>query len=247
MPGHAWFAPEERQIILNALVAGSDWATASHLVIGTDEWQVDNTFADTQQTILEAEAAKFLAASLPGAISREDTYAHLVTPTFTSITPATGDAGGGERVVIVGTGFHNPAVTIGGHAQTVVSWNPTTIVIRTVAHAAEAACHVIVTNHSTNAVEATDAFEFTAAATPAFTSITPSSGPAWGGTVCRIVGTGFKEGVTVQFGTTYALIQSWTATLIVCVAPRHAVGAVNLIIMNPSGNHDDEVTPYTYT
>lgn len=252
MAGHAWFAPEERRIILNSLIAGNDWATASHLVIGTDPSQVDDTFADTQQSILEAEAAKALAAQFGGPASQAAYYAALVTPTFTSITPATGDAGGGETCTIVGTGFMQGAtVKLGAgtatHAQTVLSINPTTIKIKTVAHAAEAACHILITNPSTKEIEGADAWAFTAAATPTFTSITPATGPKSGGTVCKIVGTNFKEGFSVLFGTKPALVQSWTATTAVVVAPWASAGAVGITITNPSTTTVTGAAAYTYT
>lgn len=248
MAGHTWLSPNERQVLLDALVAGTAWADADDLVVGTDPSQVDATFCATMETILTNEAAVILRERLPGTASRLDTYRHLVTPTFTSITPATGDAAGGETKVIVGTGFDDPAVTIGGHAQTRVSWNPTTIVIKTVAHAAEADEHLIITNHSTLSVEANDAYATIAAATPTFTSITPASGLR--GQVCHIVGTNFKEGVTVQFGTTYALVTAWSATTIQCIAPPGS-GTVALIITNKGAGagteHADAAAAFTYS
>ena len=252
MAGRAWITPDETQIIINGLKAGSDWATASHLVIGTTQDTVDDTFCDTLQTAYEARAAQELSEFCPGPAARETAYINLLTPVFTSVTPATGDAGGGETCVIVGTGFQPGATvklgaTTATHLQDIVSINPTKIVFKTVAHATEAAVHLLITNPSTKTVEAADGFAFTAAATPTFTSITPATGPAYGGTYAKIVGTNIKEGVSVTVGEAAALVSRWTATTIHIIVPVGAAGANNVVITNLSAQTVTGTGAYTYT
>ena len=82
------------------------------------------------------------------------------TPVFTSITPATGKTKGGTRCVIRGTAFTpGMAVTIGGHAQTVLTEDATHITFRTTAHAA-GALDVVITARNTDAATGAGAYTY---------------------------------------------------------------------------------------
>jgi hypothetical protein len=75
------------------------------------------------------------------------------------------------------------------------------------------------------------------AATPEIDSITPTGGPAAGGTGVTIRGSGFTGSTGVTFGGTAAtgFLVNADAT-ITCIAPAHAAGAVPVIVLNPRGN-----------
>lgn len=92
---------------------------------------------------------------------------------------------------------------------------------------------------------------------PTITSITPSTGPTGGWTLCEIVGTNFRipaappatgpvppyaQTVAVTFGGTAAqAVKVLSATLLTALAPTHAAGVVNVVLTNI----DDAGVPIT--
>ena len=91
--------------------------------------------------------------------------------------------------------------------------------------------------------------EFFGAATntaPQIAGVSPSSGPASGGTAVTISGSGFTSGATVTFGGTSAPATVVGSTTINTVAPSHASGAVNVVVTNPGGQSATLTNGYTY-
>jgi YVTN family beta-propeller protein len=66
-------------------------------------------------------------------------------------------------------------------------------------------------------------------------SVTPSSGPASGGTLVTIRGSGFVNGATVTFGTTSVSATFVDASTLQVTAPTLPVGPVRISITNPDG------------
>ncbi len=89
------------------------------------------------------------------------------SPTVVSISPSTGDSGGGTPVTITGAAFlAGPAVTIGGqNATSIVRVSLDTITCVTPAHAA-GATNVVVTNTDTHSGTLVNGFTFTQAFVP---------------------------------------------------------------------------------
>ena len=91
--------------------------------------------------------------------------------------------------------------------------------------------------------------EFFGAATntaPQVQGVSPSSGPAAGGTAVTISGSGFTTGATVTFGGTSASATVVGSTTINAIAPAHASGAVNVVVTNPGGQSATLTNGYTY-
>jgi hypothetical protein len=92
-------------------------------------------------------------------------------------------------------------------------------------------------------------FRGQSSSTPAFTvgGISPSSGPASGGTSVKITGTGFLPGATVTFGgiagTNVARPDGNTITV---TTPSHAAGAVNVVVANGIAQSGTLTNAYTY-
>jgi hypothetical protein len=74
-------------------------------------------------------------------------------------------------------------------------------------------------------------------ATPGVDSVSPSSGPAAGGTGITIRGSGLTGSTGVTFGGTAAtgFLVNNDAT-ITCITAAHATGAVTVVVANPRGN-----------
>ena len=71
---------------------------------------------------------------------------------------------------------------------------------------------------------------------PTVTSVSPASGPVWGGTVVTISGSDFQPGATVMFGGTAATaVTDFSMTTIFALTPVHAAGAVTVTVTNPDG------------
>jgi IPT/TIG domain len=91
----------------------------------------------------------------------------------------------------------------------------------------------VVTPGGTSPTSSVDQFTFVAA--PTVTGLSPTTGPAAGGTLVTITGTGFTGATAVDFGTTAAT--SFTvvnATTITAVTPPGA-GTVGVTVITPAG------------
>lgn len=81
---------------------------------------------------------------------------------------------------------------------------------------------------------------------PVITTLTPDEGPAAGGTLVAIVGTGFQTVTAVEFdGTPAASYFVLSSTLIHAYAPAHAAGAIDVVVTNSVD--DSAGSEYTYT
>ena len=137
----------------------------------------------------------------------QGTAAAPAPPILTGINPNTGPAAGGTVVTITGTGFTGAtAVDFGTTAATDVTVvSDTTITADS--PAGTGTVHVtVLTPGGTSATSTADQFTYTATvvAAPTVTGISPNSGPAAGGTLVTITGTGFTGATAVDFGTTAA-------------------------------------------
>ncbi len=167
-------------------------------------------------------------------------------PTLSSVSPNSGPPGGGTLVTLTGTNFAAGAtVTFGGSlapGATVVSSTQVTCTTPP----GSGTVSVVLTNVDGNA--ATLGFSFTYTGTGAtVTSVSPSVGPAAGGTFVTVTGTNFVSGATVTFGggsATSVVIVS--TTQITCVTPSGAAGPVNVTVTNPSASPGTLVNGFTY-
>ena len=85
-----------------------------------------------------------------------------------------------------------------------------------------------------------------AGATIAVTGLTPNTGPAAGGTVVTISGSGFAAGVSVSLGGTRVVPTNVTATSMQITTPAHAVGSVEVVVANPNGHNATLPGGFTY-
>jgi PKD repeat protein len=195
-----------------------------------------------------AGAVNVVITTPNGTATGPSAYTYVTAPTFTSITPTYGPLSGSTPITIIGTnliGATNSGssiynVSIGGTAitnMTVVS--STTIIGSTLAHAAGAVNVVITTPNGT----ATGPNAYTYVTAPAFTSITPATGPLVGGTPITIIGTNLigatNSGSSIYNvsigGTAITNMTVVSSTTIIGSTLAHAAGAVNVVITTPNG------------
>src|SRR6266852_8182172 len=92
------------------------------------------------------------------------------------------------------------------------------------------------------------AFKASLSPAPTVGSVSPSSGPAAGGTAVTITGTNFVTGTAVTFGGAGATsVVVVSATQITATTAAHAAAAVNVVVTNPDTQSGTLTNGYTYT
>ena len=176
--------------------------------------------------------------------------APVVAPTLTSLTPAEGPAGGGTPVTIAGTGFTGDStVTVGtttGIVPVSVSTDGTSLVFTTPAGAVGQA-DVSVTNPAGTSGTLPFTYQAAPAGAPVLATLSPTSGPAGGGTRVTITGTGFTAGSTVSVDGSAPITPvslGTGGTSLTFDTPPHAAGLVQVTVTNGTGT--SAPLPFTY-
>ena len=169
------------------------------------------------------------------ATSPADQYTYAAPPTVTGVSPTSGPTLGGTVVTITGTNLDNPsAVKFGGsNAAVVTPISPTQIIAVAPAGSAGAQDVRVTTPGGTSATSSADRFTFVPP--PTVTGVSPSSGPAAGGTSVTITGTDFTGASAVHFGASQAASFSVVnSTQITATSPAGA-GTADVTVTTPSG------------
>jgi parallel beta-helix repeat protein len=166
------------------------------------------------------------------AIVTADQFTYIPAPTVTGISPSSGPVAGGTTVTITGTSLANASVKFGTKTATIQSNTATQIVVLSPAGVA-GTVDVTVTNANGVSVTST-ADQFTYVGVPTVTAISPTLGPAAGGTSVTITGANLAN-ATVKFGSVTATIQSDSATQIVVLSPVGVAGTVDVTVTTIGG------------
>jgi hypothetical protein len=167
-------------------------------------------------------------------------------PAPTLISPTSGTTSGGTPVTISGTNFASGAtVTFGTTAATNVVVVSSTEISATTPAEAAGVVNIVVTSSNGQSGTLTNGYTYTAS--PAPTSISPTSGTTAGGTPVTISGTNFASGATVTFGTTAATnVVVVSSTEITATTPAEAAGVVNVVVTSSNGQSGTLTNGYTY-
>ncbi|MBV9485858.1 MAG: IPT/TIG domain-containing protein, partial [Frankiaceae bacterium] len=213
---------------------------------------MDVKFGDTRATIVSVNVGgtQITVNSPPGtgivdvtvtnaggtsAITSHDQFTYVsAIPSVTSIAPASGPAGGGTSVVIQGTAFTGAlSVAFGGSNAASFKLDSDTQITAT-APAGAGTVHVRVTTPGgVSGVSADD--EFTYLPAPAVTAISPTSGPAGGGTQVTITGTALTGATDVRFGSTPASGFSVNSDTHITAHTPPGSGTVHVTVSTPDG------------
>jgi hypothetical protein len=157
-------------------------------------------------------------------------------PTVTSVSPSTGPPAGGTLITITGTGFLSGAsVTVGGVAATGITVVSATSITSSTP-AGTGAASVTVTNIDAQSGSLPSAFTYTGTGATV-TSVSPTLGPAAGGTLVTITGTNFASGATITFGGTASSTTTFVnSTTYTAVTPAGTAGPANVEVTNPSAS-----------
>jgi peptidoglycan hydrolase-like protein with peptidoglycan-binding domain len=170
------------------------------------------------------------------------TYA---APVITSLSPASSWTGGGQSVVIAGTGFTGTsAVTFGGVPAAGYTLNSATkIAAIAPAHAAGAVQVQVTAQGGPTANTAADDFTYEDAGVPTITALSPAAGTSSGGNVVVITGTGFI-GLSGASAVTFGGIKAASYTVdssrqITATTPAHVTGTVRVQVVAAGGTTAD--------
>jgi hypothetical protein len=166
-------------------------------------------------------------------------------PSIASISPSSGPVWGGTTVTITGSNLGSlvwDSIHFGSVTGTIVSDTGNTVVATTPAGAVGQAA--VMLSSPGGIVTAPTPFTYLP---PVITSISPSSGPLWGGTTVTITGTylGDANQATVQFGASSGTIVSDNGSTLVVTTPTGGPGPVR-VTLSAEGSVATSPTEFTY-
>jgi len=173
------------------------------------------------------------------------TFTYDPQPTVTEVTPPAGPTAGGTTVKIIGTGFLEGASVTIGAAATSVKFNSATELEATTA-AGTGTPEVVVTDTGGTS---TSGVLFTYVPLATVTSVSPTAGPAAGGTPVEIKGTGFVVGqpTTVKIGAAEASeVLVMSSEVITATTGAAAVGAAEVVVEDAGGLSTGSTAMFTY-
>jgi hypothetical protein len=226
-------------------ITGSGFTNATAVYFGT-RWVSSFTVnSDTLITLLtSAHAAGTwdVTVSTPGGTSAlvaadRFTYNAAPAPAITSISPATGNTGGGTIVTLNGSNFTGAvSVAFGMTAALSFTVRSDSQIVAIAPPCAAGVVDVRVSTYSgISAPVAADRYTYTAAPVPAVTGITPASGTTAGGTIVTISGSGFTGATSVSFGSAAASFRVLSDSTIVATSVPQAAGQVHITVKTYSG------------
>jgi len=177
-----------------------------------------------------------LATAGPAAAARPAT---VVGPTVTRVSPASGTAAGGTKVMITGTGFTGASTVDFGAvaaASFTVSRTGTSITAYSPAEAAGLVDLTVTVGSTTSAIVTADQFTFL---DTSVTMVRPDTGSVAGGLPVSISGKFFTGATEVLFGSVAVPAADFTVnatgSVITLDTPAHAAGLVDVTVVAPAG------------
>ncbi|MBO7746880.1 IPT/TIG domain-containing protein [Paenibacillus sp. MWE-103] len=229
-------------------LAGTGFTDATDVTFGDAPAASFTVDSDTQITAVApagtAGAADVTVTKVGGTGTKTGGFTYVAAPAIAGISPAVGPEAGGTSVTITGIGFTGAtAVAFGGEPVTGYTIVSDTQITATVPAGTAGAANVAVT---TIGGTGTKVGGFTYVAAPATVSVSPSAGPAAGGTSVTITGTGFTGATAVNFGgEAAASFEVDSNTQITAVAPAGTAGAVDVTVTTIGGTAT-AAAGYTY-
>jgi len=219
-------------------IEGKGFTGASKVLFGTTA--ISNFMVNSDTQIKTASPAgsgtvdvRVVTPGGTSAISNADKFTYVTPPEITSIMPTSGPAM--TPVLIQGSGFTNASQVMFGSTPASAFIVNTTLTPGTqiTAYSPEGSGTVdvrVITPGGTSAISNADKFTHLS-----IVSISPTSGPATGGTTVTITGSGFTNASEVMFGSTVA--SNFTVdsdTQITVVSPAGS-GTVDVRVYTPGG------------
>ncbi|MGZ4233787.1 MAG: IPT/TIG domain-containing protein [Solirubrobacteraceae bacterium] len=223
-------------------ITGTGLANASAIRFGSTTGTELHVLSDTRVEVTTPPGAGTVPVTVvttqgdsePSSQARFTYTTTPAAPTIGAVAPMTGPTAGGTIVTITGTGLgHANAVTFGGRSGTGLRQVSDTQLQVTTPAGSGTVPVAISTAAGSSMPSAMGQFTYVAdTAAPTITGIDLDSGPAAGGMIVTITGTGLANPKTVIFGST-----DGTAL--------HSISAMQLQVTTPAGSGTVPVTVFT--
>ncbi|MEY3142913.1 MAG: hypothetical protein RLY21_1406, partial [Planctomycetota bacterium] len=225
------------------IITGSGFFVPATVTIGgvaATSVQVLSSSTLTAVTPAGAAGSANVSVTTPfGTVTNTGAFAYFAPPTIVSVSPTTGLVTGGTAITITGSNLTGTnSVAVGGVAATsVVVVNASAVTAVTPAGTAGPRTIALTTPGGTASL--TNGFSYVPNAPPTVSAVSPSAGPAAGGTPITITGTNFYGGstpptVTVG-GVAATSVTVVNATTITASTPAGTLGAKTVSVTTPSG------------
>ncbi len=221
-----------------ATITGSGFAGATAVSFGTTSAALFSVSSDTtiHVTAPAGTGTVDVTVTTPAgtsATSAADQYNYYAPAAVNGLSPTSGPAVGGTTVTITGSVLYAASAVRFGTASAVYTVISNSKIVATAPPGTGTVDVRVTTPAGTSAVVTADKYTYVAA--PAVSGLSPTSGPAVGGTKVTITGSVFSGASAVKFGTTAAASFSLSsASKIVATAPP-GIGTVDVRVTTPAG------------
>ncbi|MGP3967550.1 IPT/TIG domain-containing protein [Streptomyces sp. 6N223] len=169
-------------------------------------------------------------------------YYYILPPYKTAVTPASGPLSGGTTV-ISGTHFSTAtSVSFGANSAVPTVVNDSTLNVNVPTATVSGSVPVRVTTIGGT----TNGLTYTYVAPPVVTSMSPTSGPDYGGTASTITGTGLSDVIDVLYGTEPGVFLINDDTEIISSSPE-GTGTVTVTVVGLGGSDATQTFTYAVT
>jgi hypothetical protein len=224
-------------------ITGTNLAAATQVSFGgtpAQFWATSDTTITAISPAAEGAESVYVRVTSVGGKSATGTNTRFTytvsTPVVTGVDPNSGSSDGGTWVTITGANFTDATeVDFGGVATYFVVDDDSTIEAMSPPAAAGTVDVTVKAYTTTSARSAADLFTFVQPLPPSVTGIDPSAGPAGGGTVATITGTGFTNAAEVDFGGVATYFVVVDDSTIEAVSPGGAAGPVDVTVATSDG------------
>jgi hypothetical protein len=154
----------------------------------------------------------------------------------TGVNPDSGPPAGNTSVTITGTDLANAsAVDFGANNPGAITADSATSITVTAPPGTGTVDITVTTPDGTSATSPADEYTYSVITPPpTLTSISPTTGPAIGGTSVTVTGTNLGGATAVNFGQTPGIITADTSTSVTATAPS-GTGTVDITVTTPTG------------
>jgi hypothetical protein len=222
------------------VLTGSGFTGATSVTFGIKSagFTVDS---DTQITATAPSnaSAQQVRVTTPGGVSAPVWYYYILPPYKTNVSPSSGPFSGGTTT-ISGTHFSTAtSVSFGANTAvpTIVNDSTLNVTVPTATVSGSVPVRVTTIGGTTNGLT------YTYVAAPVVTSMSPTSGPDYGGTASTITGTGLSDVTDVLYGTEPGVILINDDTEIISYSPE-GTGTVTVTVVSVGGS--DATQSFTY-
>ncbi|GAA2627822.1 IPT/TIG domain-containing protein [Streptomyces vastus] len=225
-------------------ITGTNLSDTSAVTFGSKPATSVTNVSPTEVTAVSPSGTGTVGVTVttPGGTSNPLSFFYVGAPFKSSLGTTSGPLAGGNTITINGTGLSTAtSVSFGGVTATPTVNSDSSLSVAVPAGAAAGPVAVSVTT----AGGTNNGLSYTYVDIPDIGTISPTSGPASGGTAVTITGTNLDSTDSVTFGGTAAPFSVINATTLSAVTPPGTAGPVDVVVTNPAGS-DTEVGAFTY-